>query len=561
LFKRNEEMNRREPFQNASLAALPRANRALKSRMLNWVAAAWVAVFFLSAVAGLAQPARTLHGHVPDVVSRSRPLSDVAAQTQLRLAVGLPLRNKAALTNLLQDLYNPASPNFHQYLTPAQFTEQFGPTQEDGRKVQDFLRAHGLKVTGTYSNGMVVDVTGAAADVEKAFHVRLRNYRHPTQQRNFFAPDTNPSVEAAVPVLDVLGLDDYILPHPLDLRRGMTNAPNGTSVTNDAEKGSGPNGTYIGNDFRAAYVPGVTNTGTGQYIGLVEFGPYWTNDIYTYETNAGLSTNVVVSNVFLDGVTEPPAAGTDAGEQALDIEMCLSMAPGATVIYYGGEVVDDIYSRIASDDLARQISCSFGFGIDATTEQLYQEFVAQGQNFFVASGDAGAYVGIINPPAAEPYITIVGGTALNTVTPGGAWQQELAWVGSGGGASTFYAMPDYQQGINMTPLYGSSTMRNFPDVAMMADTVIFIAANNGTGAVGGTSCSSPQWAGFYALANQQAATLGQRPLGFFNPALYALGKSANYTNCLHDITSGNTTNYGSGPNKFFAATGYDLCTG
>ena len=529
--------------------------------MLNWVAAAWVAVFFLSAVAGLAQPARTLHGHVPDVVSRSRPLSDVAAQTQLRLAVGLPLRNKAALTNLLQDLYNPASPNFHQYLTPAQFTEQFGPTQEDGRKVQDFLRAHGLKVTGTYSNGMVVDVTGAAADVEKAFHVRLRNYRHPTQQRNFFAPDTNPSVEAAVPVLDVLGLDDYILPHPLDLRRGMTNAPNGTSVTNDAEKGSGPNGTYIGNDFRAAYVPGVTNTGTGQYIGLVEFGPYWTNDIYTYETNAGLSTNVVVSNVFLDGVTEPPAAGTDAGEQALDIEMCLSMAPGATVIYYGGEVVDDIYSRIASDDLARQISCSFGFGIDATTEQLYQEFVAQGQNFFVASGDAGAYVGIINPPAAEPYITIVGGTALNTVTPGGAWQQELAWVGSGGGASTFYAMPDYQQGINMTPLYGSSTMRNFPDVAMMADTVIFIAANNGTGAVGGTSCSSPQWAGFYALANQQAATLGQRPLGFFNPALYALGKSANYTNCLHDITSGNTTNYGSGPNKFFAATGYDLCTG
>jgi subtilase family serine protease len=137
----------------------------------------------------------------------------------------------------------------------------------------------------------------------------------------------------------------------------------------------------------------------------------------------------------------------------------------------------------------------------------------------------------------------------------------LAWVGSGGGASTFYAMPDYQQGINMTPLYGSSTMRNFPDVAMMADTVIFIAANNGTGAVGGTSCSSPQWAGFYALANQQAATLGQRPLGFFNPALYALGKSANYTNCLHDITSGNTTNYGSGPNKFFAATGYDLCTG
>jgi hypothetical protein len=517
--------------------------------------------FLLAATAGLAQPLRTLRGHVPDAVGRSRPVSDVAAQTQLRLAVGLPLRNKAALTNLIEGLYNPASPQFHRYLTTEQFTEEFGPTQEDYQKAQDFLGSRGLKVTGTHPDRMVVEVIGAAADVEKAFHVHLRVYRHPTEQRNYFAPDTEPQVEADVPVLDVMGLDDYILPHPLDLQRRKGDGPDGRGVTNYAEKGSGPNGTYIGNDFRAAYVPGVTNTGTGEYIGLVEFGPYWTNDIYVYETNAGLSTNIAVSNIFLDGVTEPPASGTDAGEQAIDIEMSISMAPGATVLYYGGEVVDDIYSRIASDNLAKQISCSFSFGIDATTEELYQEFVAQGQNFFVASGDAGAYVGTIDPPAAEPYITIVGGTALYTVTLGGAWQEELAWVGSGGGVSTFYAMPDYQQGINMAPLGGSSTMRNFPDVAMMADTVIFIADNNRTGAVGGTSCSTPQWAGFYALANEQAAALGEPPLGFFNPALYALGKSANYSQCFHDITSGNTTNYSSGPNRFFAAPGYDLCTG
>jgi subtilase family serine protease len=184
----------------------------------------------------------------------------------------------------------------------------------------------------------------------------------------------------------------------------------------------------------------------------VEFGPYWTNDILTYETTAGLSTSIVVSNIFLDGVTEPPTEGTDAGEQAIDIEMCISMAPGATVLYYGGNVVDDIYSRIATDNLAKQISCSFGFGIDSTTEQLYQEFVVQGQNFFEASGDGGAQVGNINPPGAEPYITVVGGTDLYTVTPGGAWQQELTWADSGGGVSTFYAIPNYQQGINMTPL-------------------------------------------------------------------------------------------------------------
>jgi Pro-kumamolisin, activation domain/Immunoglobulin I-set domain len=531
---------------------------------ITTVAAAFLmAVFLLAATAGRAQSARTLHGHVPDVLSRLRPLANIDARTNLQLAVGLPLRNKEALTNLLQDLYNPGNPHFHRYLTVSQFTEQFGLVPADYQKVMDYLTSHRLKVTAMHPNRMVVDVAGAAADVEKAFHVHLRTYQHPTENRKFFAPDTEPWVDANVPVLDVMGLDNYIVPHPADLHRIKAGGNSGTTVTNFAEQGSGPGGTYIGNDFRTAYVPGVTNTGAGQYIGLVEFGPYWTNDIHTYEVTAGLSTNIVISNVFLDGVTEPPAAGTDAGEQAIDMEMCISMAPGATVLYYGGNVVDDIYSRIASDNLAKQISCSFGFGIDSTTEQLYQEFVAQGQNFFVASGDGGAEVGTIDPPAAEPYITVVGGTALYTVSPGGAWQQELTWGGSGGGVSTFYAIPDYQQGIDMAPLQGSSTMRNFPDVAMMADFVMFVAANNTTsaGGIGGTSFASPEYAGFYALANQQAASLGQPPLGFFNPALYALGKSANYTKCFHDITVGNTTNDSSGPEKFFAATGYDLCTG
>jgi len=186
-------------------------------------AAFLTAVCFFAATSGWAEPARTLPGHVPEVVGRLRPLSDLAARTNLQLAVGLPLRNKTALTNLIEALYNPANPKFHHYLTTAQFTEQFGPTKEDYQKVADYMTSHGLKVTGTHPNRVVLDVTGAVADVEKAFHVRLRVYRHPTEQRNFFAPDTNPWVEASVPVLDVMGLDNYILPHPMDLRRGMTN--------------------------------------------------------------------------------------------------------------------------------------------------------------------------------------------------------------------------------------------------------------------------------------------------------------------------------------------------
>jgi hypothetical protein len=484
-----------------------------------------------------------------------RPLQRLPSTKRLQLSIGLPLRNRPALTNLLATLYDPASPQFHHYLTVEEFTARFGPSEADYEKVIEFARAHGFEVGGRHANRMVLEVTAAASDIEAAFHLHLQVYQHPSENRKFFAPDTEPSVDAGLPVQDIMGLDNYILPHPMDLRFKKASGP-----TPDAEVGSGPNGTFIAKDFRAAYLPGVTNTGVGQMIGLMEFGPYYTNDILTYEKQAGLSTAIVVSNILLDGVKLPPAAGTDAGEQALDIEMSISMAPGATILYYGGNVVNDILGRLASDNLARQISCSFGFGINSTSEQLYQEFVAQGQNYFQASGDAGAYVGQINPPAAEPYVTICGGTALSTVSPGGAWQSENTWVGSGGGVSTAYAIPAWQEGINMGPIQGSSTMRNFPDVAMMADTVIFLAANGSTGPIGGTSASTPLWAGFYALVNQQAASLGLPPVGFLNPGLYALGQSANYENCFHDITTGNTTNATS-PTKFFAHTGYDLCTG
>jgi len=503
---------------------------------------------------------RQLQGHVPAAVAGLQAVDRLPATNHLRLSIGLPLRNRPALTNLLEELYKPGSPQFHKYLSVEEFTSRFGPSAEDYQKAGDFARAHGLTVTRTHPNRMVLEVEAPVAAIEAAFQVHLRVYEHPTERRRFYAPDAEPTVDADVPVQDVMGLDNYVLPHPMNMRVKPLAAGGNPGVVAFAEQGSGPGGTFIGNDFRAAYVAGVTNRGDGQMIGLMEFGPYYTNDVHTYETTANLSTNIVVRNIFLDGVTLPPSAGTDAGEQALDIEMSISMAPAATVLYYGGEVVNDILNRIATDNLARQISCSFGFGIDSTSEQIYQEFVAQGQNYFQASGDAGAYSGAIDPPAAEPYVTICGGTALSTVTPGGAWQSESAWVGSGGGISTAYAIPSWQQGISMAANGGSTTMRNFPDVAMMADTVIFIAANNGTGAVGGTSASTPLWAGFDALVNQQAAALGLPAAGFLNPALYALGKSASYGKCFHDITTGNTTNF-SNPTRFFARVGYDLCTG
>ena len=498
---------------------------------------------------------KTLPGHLPSPVLRMKAVRRLAPEASLSLALGLPLRNREALTNLLEQLYDPASPRYRHYLSSGQFTEQFGPTEAEYQAAMAFARANGLEVTATHSNRILLDVRGSVRNIERAFQTTLGVYQHPTEPRTFYAPQNEPSVPAGVPIQDLSGLDDFSPPRPLDLRRS-------TQLVTTNATGSGPGGNFMGKDFRAAYAPGVTNDGAGQVIGLFEFGAYYTNDIYMYETNAGLPTSIVVSNVLIDGVSGiPPGANADDGEQALDIDMAISMAPAATVLVYEGNNGNNIFNRMASDNLAKQMSCSFGYSpMPASTEQIFQQFAAQGQSMFVASGDGGAYPsgpGAIMPQAEDPYLTIVGGTSLTTSGPAGRWLSESVWGGSGGGTSARWGIPSWQAGISMQTSQGSTTFRNIPDVAMLADTVIFWVYKNGTtGTVGGTSAAAPLWAGFTALINQEAVRQGKPPAGFLNPAIYSLGKASGipYRNAFHDVTTGNN-------HKYNAVPGYDLCTG
>jgi uncharacterized repeat protein (TIGR03803 family) len=242
------------------------------------------------------------------------------------------------------------------------------------------------------------------------------------------------------------------------------------------------------------------------------------------------------------------------------------MAPGLSrVIVYEGKTgqEDDVLNRMATDNAAKQLSSSWGFGaqVDATREQIFEQFAAQGQTMFQASGDLGAWVGGVTPPSDDPWLTVVGGTSLTTAGRGGAWVSETVWPESGGGISTAYSIPLWQQGLNMTACQGSTTMRNIPDVACLADATIWAVAYNGEqGASGGTSAAAPLWAGFLALVNQRAEAAGQPSPGFINPAIYAMGQGLAYPTLFHDITSGSNTN-SSSPTNFFAVSGYDLCTG
>jgi hypothetical protein len=524
-----------------------------------------------------AQQLRTLPGHVPPAVALLQPVDRLPGSTRLNLAIGLPLRNQEGLTKLLQQIYDPTSSQYRHYLTPERFTEKFGPTEQDYQTVVDFADRNGFRITATHPNRVLLDVNAAVADIEKAFHVTMRVYQHPTEARRFYAPDVEPSVELGVPVLSISGLNNFTLPHPANLKI----TPHQKTAHARPADGSGTSGTYMGYDFRAAYAPGVSLTGSGQSIGLVQFDGYYPSDITAYESMAALPS-VALTNIYIDGFDGTPSGNGGEVEVSLDIEMVISMAPGLSqVILYEAPtngIPNDILNRIATDNKARQISCSWGWGggPDTNADQIFQEMQVQGQSFFAASGDSDAYYTSTstNFPADDPYLTSVGGTTLTTTVPGGLWVSETVWnwgveyggtydgVGSSGGISTSYPIPVWQQGIATAANGGSTTRRNIPDVALTADNVDVIA-DNGTdygadGGIGGTSCASPLWAAFIALVNEQAGTNG--PVGFINPAIYLIGTELDYLSDFQDITTGNNEWIAS-PNQFTAVPGYDLCTG
>jgi hypothetical protein len=527
-------------------------------------------VFLLLATLAVPAPGmQVLAGHVPAVIRalNLQPVGRLPSTQRLRLAIELPLRDQAGLTKLLADLDNPQSPRFHQFLTPEEFTARFGPAAADYAAVAAFARTNGLEVTASYSNRRLLDVRGAVGDIERAFHVTLRLYPHPREPRNFYAPDTEPSLDLAVPVAGIHGLDNFAVPRPAVTRSSLLNRDSAATPA----FGSGMDGTYMGPDFRAAYAPDVSLTGAGQTVALVQFDGFYRQDITAYENSNNLP-DVPLQIVFLDGYDGAPDGGDI--EVSLDIEMAISMAPGLSrvLLYEAGEagIPDDVFNQIVTDNAAKQISCSWiNF---RASDGAFQEMAAQGQTFFNAVGDNAAEgdgAGVF--PADDPYVISVGGTTLTTIGPAGAYVSETAWnegfvtnkneyLGTGGGISSSYAIPYWQTNVSMTLNQGSTTMRNYPDVAMVADNVLDIYDGGTVGPVVGTSCASPLWAGLMALINEQAEQGGNTNLGFIDPPVYNLGGGTNYTAAFHDVTSGNNTN-GYSPNEFFAVTGYDLCTG
>jgi hypothetical protein len=517
------------------------------------------------------QPSQPLHNHVHrEVTTGQAPLvASLPPQQRMNLSIVLPSRNQAELASLLQRLYDPSSPDFRQFLSVDQFTERFGPTAHDYQAAVAFARANGFTITGTPVNRLIVPISGTADQINSAFHVRMNVYRHPTEDRTFYSADREPSLDVSVPVAHIAGLSNFHLPRP------MATAPQQGHEANVA--GSGPGGSYLASDMRAVYYGGTTLDGNGQAVGLLEFSGYDLNDVNSTFSNAGQTYNVAINNVLLDGATGQPGGGNGPAEVVLDIVQAIGMAPGLSQVrVYIGQGVDDanILNTMASENIAKQISSSWSWTPDdpVTDDVFFQEFAAQGQSFFTASGDSGAWDASISPffyPADDQYVTAVGGTHLTTNGAGGGWASETAWNslgdGSGGGISPDnIAIPAWQGGLANSSNGGSATLRNVPDVSMEGDFDNYVCSlGSCSGGWAGTSFAAPRWAGFMALVNEQAVEAGTAPkggVGFLNPTLYTLAEGSTYSDDFHDVTSGNNDTQNQ-PIWFSAVTGYDLVTG
>jgi kumamolisin len=523
----------------------------------------WLSLIPMLIAAGCASPDAPpqplLTTHVRDAVRNGNAVAvgQLPSDQSLSIDIVLPLRNEAELQSLIGELNDPSSPSYHQFLTPDELALRFGPSQDQWDQLVAFAQDHNLQVTGGSLGARDLRLVGSVDDIEQAFNVTMHSYEDASDDRAFFAPDREPSIALPFQLLHISGLDNYSVPTPRMERRLDHSQPLATT-------GSGPSASYLGTDMRAAYYGGSL-TGTGQNIALFEYEGTDLADLTTYYKNVGQTEPVTPKLISTDGTsTSCVSPNCDDTEQTLDMTQALGMAPGISGLYvYVGNTDTAIISAmtVTTDaPLSKQISCSWGWtpADPSSLNGYWETMAAQGQNFFAASGDSSTWSKSNEAwPADAAYVVSVGGTDLNTTGAGGAWASETAWADSGGGISPdSIAIPSWQTAAattcNGAGLGCSKTLRNGPDVSANANFTFYVCADQTTCTAndyGGTSFAAPMWAGYLALANQQAASNGDT-IGFIDPLIYPAANST----LFHDITSGTS-------GSFHAAAGYDLVTG
>ena len=362
--------------------------------------------------------------------------------------------------------------------------------------------------------------------------------------------------------------------------------------------GTGPGGTYGPQDLQTAYsIPTWGSLVKGQTLAIFEQGYYNPADVKYYETyfKTGSAVKQVPVSVNKSPILIEPAIEVEA---CLDVDMIVAMNPKvAKVLVYIDDyqwdpfdvAITDAFTKIADDAKASVVSASYGEdegffigdGTEVALDTALQQCAAQGITVLASSGDDGAFGNGYNfpynvsNPATDPYITGVGGTSLLTTT-GEQYELESAWNefpyfgATGGGISTYWSQPAYQN----VPYSGytagnggSTTMRNVPDVAADAavttGVAVYVSDQGGWQQVGGTSVASPIWAGYLSNINAALTWTGLGTLGFFNPTLYSVGTTEFPTpsDYMYDILNGSNGYVPYGGPGYYNGFGYSNTTG
>ncbi len=414
----------------------------------------------------VALPSVTLTGNHPLEAATSSPIAQADASMPLQMQVTLGMRNRAQLNQLIQDQQNPASPRYHQWLTPTQFTAQFGPAQQDMDAVVQWLGAQGLKVTASSLAQRYVKFTGTVADVERVFGVSIMLFGNGSAFSNVSDPAIPAQFDGVISA--VRGLDNFGHSVPLLYRSPLSPAVPAAAIGaigSDWSAGplalldSGaalpasrapllapaPNVTIAGttafgpSDFYSFYdqtspISGGLTGGSGDCIGIVGDSDFLAGAVALFNSQFGLPASNITT-VLADPVN--PGIGAGELEALVDLEWSHAVAPGAATRFYlgndndasaNGSVVDAIQTAVL-DNKCGTIGVSFGlcgfpssFYLD-TVSPIYAQAATQGQSIFVASGDVGAAALVVasgacmpgdtrgvNELGADPNVSEIGGT-------------------------------------------------------------------------------------------------------------------------------------------------------
>jgi Pro-kumamolisin, activation domain/IPT/TIG domain len=433
----------------------------------------------------------------PRVPAGARAVGPVQGATQVHGAVVLRPRNEAALMRFIAAVTTPRSPMFGRYLPPGEYARAFGPTGAAVSAVRSQLAADGLQVTKVASDGLIVDFSGSASTVERAFGTGLERYK--LADGTFGTATTSairvPATLARV-VAGVVGLDNLAHPLPIPVLHGHpagrpaaraegfphpAGSPNAcANARNAAQQMGGLTDDQIAHAYGAFGLYGTGDVAAGQHIAIYELEQFLPSDIRTFDTCyfGATAAAKMATRLHQINVDAGQPIGQGFGEAILDVEDVSAVAPGAVIDVYQAPNTTigalDEYTTIINKDADKVVTSSWGIceqavqlgspGVQQAENFLFEQAAAQGQTLFAAAGDQGSddcnafrdssppsgqNVLSVDDPGSQPYVISVGGTTIDNaaVQPPSehVWNDGAAFGATGGGISMSWSMPTWQR--------------------------------------------------------------------------------------------------------------------